>query len=44
MSFVLVGVSHKCCGLFMKFNGLTNFEFNCTESACAEFNGGQDSS
>jgi hypothetical protein len=30
MSFVLVGISYKCCGLFMKFNGLTNFEFNCT--------------
>jgi hypothetical protein len=30
MSFVLVRISYKCCGLFMKFNGLTNFEFNCT--------------
>jgi hypothetical protein len=34
MSFVLVRINYKCCGLFMKFNGLTDFEFNCTECVC----------
>jgi hypothetical protein len=30
MSFILVHISYECRGLFLKFNGLTNFEFNCT--------------
>jgi hypothetical protein len=30
MYFDLVRISYKRCGLFMKFNGLTIFELDCT--------------
>ena len=30
MSFVLVRISYKRCGLLMKSNGLTIFELDCT--------------
>jgi len=29
ISFFLVRINYECCGLFIKSNGLTKFEFNC---------------
>jgi hypothetical protein len=35
MSFILVHISYECrVDCSRRFNGLTNFKFNCTERVC----------